>query len=119
MLQEISRILSHPNVYEFLHIPVQSGSDSVLLEMKREYGSTEFRRICDFILNRSLSHFPCLLDDHHYDAPFRSFTTKLLNLKNTTRHEHLTVLIPYSQTPIHHPGNGHNLRLPDGDRRGL
>ncbi|CAL8070038.1 unnamed protein product [Orchesella dallaii] len=51
-LDEISRILSHPNVYEFLHIPVQSGSDSVLLEMKREYSISDFQKICDFMLAR-------------------------------------------------------------------
>jgi len=36
-LEEIAEILKSPQVYGFLHIPVQAGSDSVLLEMKREY----------------------------------------------------------------------------------
>ena len=34
--QEMMQILRHPQVYSFLHIPVQSGSDAVLLDMKRE-----------------------------------------------------------------------------------
>ncbi|ETN84728.1 hypothetical protein NECAME_17034 [Necator americanus] len=49
-LEEISTILNHPRVYSFLHIPVQSGSDAVLRDMKREYNSDHFRRIMDFML---------------------------------------------------------------------
>jgi len=36
-LPDIGRILNHPCVFSYLHIPVQSGSDSVLERMKREY----------------------------------------------------------------------------------
>lgn len=41
--------MQHPKVYAFLHIPVQSGSDSVLSEMKREYNSAEFEHIVEFL----------------------------------------------------------------------
>uniref|UniRef100_A0A1A9UYQ5 Radical SAM core domain-containing protein n=1 Tax=Glossina austeni TaxID=7395 RepID=A0A1A9UYQ5_GLOAU len=34
-LEEIAKILKHPRVYSFLHVPVQSGSDAVLGDMKR------------------------------------------------------------------------------------
>ncbi|XKL63906.1 hypothetical protein PGB90_006270 [Kerria lacca] len=46
-LDEIAKILSHPRVYSFLHIPVQSGSDSVLSAMKREYLRSEFEEVVD------------------------------------------------------------------------
>src|SRR5689334_5574855 len=36
-LEDIAEILNHPNVFSFLHVPVQSGSNSVLHEMNREY----------------------------------------------------------------------------------
>lgn len=36
-LQAIARCLSHPCVFSYLHVPVQSGSDPVLLAMNREY----------------------------------------------------------------------------------
>ena len=44
-LDEIAKILNHDRVYAFLHVPVQSGSDAVLRDMKREYNSDEFSRV--------------------------------------------------------------------------
>ncbi|VDL82939.1 unnamed protein product [Nippostrongylus brasiliensis] len=51
-LEEIAAVLNHPRVYSFLHIPVQSGSDAVLRDMKREYSSDHFRMIMDFMLKK-------------------------------------------------------------------
>lgn len=51
-LEEMSKILQHPKVYSFLHIPVQSGSDKVLSDMKREYCVKDFERIVDFLRER-------------------------------------------------------------------
>ncbi|NXE48451.1 CDKAL methylthiotransferase, partial [Casuarius casuarius] len=48
-LEEMAKILNHPRVYGFLHIPVQSASDSVLMDMKREYCVADFRRVVDFL----------------------------------------------------------------------
>ncbi|XP_054291033.1 threonylcarbamoyladenosine tRNA methylthiotransferase-like isoform X2 [Macrosteles quadrilineatus] len=48
-LEEMARILSHPRVYAFLHVPVQSGSDSVLGDMKREYCRIDFEKVVDFL----------------------------------------------------------------------
>ncbi len=45
----MASILSHPRVYSFLHIPVQSGSDKVLSDMRREYSSADFRQLVDFL----------------------------------------------------------------------
>lgn len=44
-LDEMAEILSHPRVYSFLHVPVQSGSDAVLKEMKREYTRDQFCKV--------------------------------------------------------------------------
>ena len=41
------QVLNHPNVYKFMHIPVQSGSDAVLSDMKREYKRSDFTRVVD------------------------------------------------------------------------
>ena len=41
------QVLNHPNVYKFMHIPVQSGSDAVLRDMKREYNRGDFCRVVD------------------------------------------------------------------------
>lgn len=47
--QEMGKILNHPRVYAFLHVPVQSASDSVLMDMKREYCCADFRQVMDFL----------------------------------------------------------------------
>ena len=51
-LQEMARVLSHPRVYSFLHVPVQCGSDSVLSDMKREYTVADFKHVVDFLKER-------------------------------------------------------------------
>ncbi|XP_054020241.1 threonylcarbamoyladenosine tRNA methylthiotransferase [Dryobates pubescens] len=48
-LEEMAKILNHPRVYAFLHIPVQSASDSVLMDMKREYCVADFKQVVDFL----------------------------------------------------------------------
>ncbi|XP_021927891.1 threonylcarbamoyladenosine tRNA methylthiotransferase [Zootermopsis nevadensis] len=51
-LEEMAKILSHPRVYSFLHIPVQSGSDAVLGDMKREYNRADFQKVVDYLRER-------------------------------------------------------------------
>lgn len=48
-LEDMAEILSHPRVYSFLHVPVQSGSDPVLTEMRREYSIAQFRSVVDHL----------------------------------------------------------------------
>ncbi|XP_029051578.2 threonylcarbamoyladenosine tRNA methylthiotransferase [Osmia bicornis bicornis] len=51
-LEEMSKILKHPKVYSFLHVPVQSGSDQVLADMKREYTCADFEMVVNFLRER-------------------------------------------------------------------
>lgn len=51
-LEDMAKILSHPRVYSFLHIPVQSASNDVLNDMKREYTVEDFRHTVDFLKER-------------------------------------------------------------------
>ncbi|EGD75297.1 cdk5 regulatory subunit associated protein 1 [Salpingoeca rosetta] len=51
-LEEMAKILNHPRVYAFLHIPIQAASDAVLTTMKREYNCEEFCHIVDFLRER-------------------------------------------------------------------
>jgi len=48
-LEAMADIYHHPCMYRFLHIPVQSASDSVLGDMKREYCRAEFEKIVDYL----------------------------------------------------------------------
>lgn len=48
----MAEILSHPRVYSFLHVPVQSASDAVLRDMKREYSLTDFVHVVEFLRER-------------------------------------------------------------------
>ncbi len=50
--QEMAKILNHPRVYSFLHVPVQSASDNVLGDMKREYCADDFRHVVDFLKDK-------------------------------------------------------------------
>ncbi|XP_078271010.1 threonylcarbamoyladenosine tRNA methylthiotransferase isoform X1 [Rhinoraja longicauda] len=52
-LEEMAKILLHPRVYSFLHVPVQTGSDSVLMDMKREYCIADFKQVADFLKERA------------------------------------------------------------------
>ena len=46
-ISALAEILKRPNVFEYLHVPVQSGSDAVLRAMVREYSRAEFQRLVD------------------------------------------------------------------------
>ena len=48
----MAKILNHPRVYRFLHVPVQSAADGVLMDMKREYCVADFSRIVDYLKER-------------------------------------------------------------------
>ena len=50
--QEMAKILNHPRVYAFLHVPVQAGSDRTLYEMRREYTVEDFRHVVDFLQSK-------------------------------------------------------------------
>ncbi|CAH1240791.1 threonylcarbamoyladenosine tRNA methylthiotransferase-like isoform X2 [Branchiostoma lanceolatum] len=51
-LEEMAKILSHPRVYAFLHVPVQAASDSVLMDMRREYCLADFKQVINFLKER-------------------------------------------------------------------
>ena len=51
-LESMSLLLQHPNVFQFLHIPVQSGSNRVLEKMNREYTREDFEKVVDYISSR-------------------------------------------------------------------
>jgi threonylcarbamoyladenosine tRNA methylthiotransferase CDKAL1 len=44
---EMAKIYEHPRIYAYLHMPIQSASNSVLEAMKREYSRTDFEEIVD------------------------------------------------------------------------
>jgi len=75
ILQHIDGVLEalkRPNVFAFMHIPVQSGSDAVLHAMKRDYTVAEFSGLVDrlrsavpdvFLLTDVICGFPTETDE--------------------------------------------------------
>lgn len=51
-LDEIIQAYANPKVFKFVHIPVQSGSDKILREMKRGYSVEEFRSVVNAFRKR-------------------------------------------------------------------
>lgn len=51
-LEAVARALNHPNVYSFIHVPVQAGSNAVLgrSAMNREYTVEDFKTVCDTLI---------------------------------------------------------------------
>ena len=49
-LEVVARVLRHPKVFSFLHVPVQAGSNRVLLAMNREYTVEEYKRVADYLI---------------------------------------------------------------------
>ena len=43
----LARVIRHPRVYKFVHLPIQSGSDAVLDDMRRRHTTAEFEHIVD------------------------------------------------------------------------
>ena len=48
-LEGMADLLKHPNIYSFLHVPVQSCADHVLDDMKRKYSLSDFRSVVDYL----------------------------------------------------------------------
>ena len=76
-LQAMADIMKHPRVYQFLHVPVQSGSNDVLDKMNREYTVEEFNEVCDFLRDEMptmtlatdiICGFPTEQADHHKET---------------------------------------------------
>lgn len=49
-IKELISVLNHPKCYKFIHIPVQSGSNTVLERMQREYNIEEFCSLVDALI---------------------------------------------------------------------
>jgi len=45
MIPDLIKLFKDPKLYKFIHVPVQSGSNKVLKEMKRNYTIEEFKKI--------------------------------------------------------------------------
>ena len=44
-VEKLVEAFNHENVYKFLHIPIQSGNDSVLNDMNRGHTVAQFKEI--------------------------------------------------------------------------
>lgn len=51
-LAEMLDVFAHPKIFRFLHVPVQSGSERVLREMRRDGTAAQFERIHEAFIER-------------------------------------------------------------------
>jgi len=51
-IEEMVKIYQHPRIYKYLHIPVQSGSNKVLSDMRREYTREDFEHIVEYLTEK-------------------------------------------------------------------
>ncbi|ETO06070.1 CDK5 regulatory subunit-associated protein 1-like protein [Reticulomyxa filosa] len=49
MTNNNEKALKHPRIFTYLHIPVQSGSNQVLFDMKRKYNIEDFNNLCEIM----------------------------------------------------------------------
>ena len=70
ILDEFLDVLKSPKIFLFLHIPVQSGSDSVLKQMGRRYTGMEYEEI----ISRARKAFPDIRICTDYIAGFSGET---------------------------------------------
>lgn len=90
-MEAIKNILLRPNFYEWLHLPVQSGSDDVLEDMKRKYYCKDFEKLCDYmiehiptmhIMTDFIAGFPTEQPHHHEESMrlLRKYQFRSLNI---------------------------------------
>lgn len=48
-VEAMAKLMAHPRMYTFLHVPIQAAADSVLYAMNREYTQADFRQVVDGI----------------------------------------------------------------------
>ena len=48
-VEAMGKLLKHPRMYSFLHVPIQAAADSILYAMNREYTQADFRQVVDGI----------------------------------------------------------------------
>lgn len=90
-LPAVALALRHPRAFEFLHVPVQSGSDSVLKGMNREYTVCDFETVCDYLFEHVpgitistdiICGFPGETDEHWVETMrlVRKYRFHILNI---------------------------------------
>ncbi|CAE7235023.1 cdkal1 [Symbiodinium natans] len=90
-IDAVAKVFQRPNVFEHLHVPVQSGSDTVLRAMVREYTSSDFRRLVDglraqvpglFVGTDVICGFPAESEEDHQAtlALVRDYRFPMLNI---------------------------------------
>lgn len=101
METEIAELLHHPKVYQFLHLPIQAGSDHTLEEMKRGHRTLDFletwRKLKDMVPDFCLSTDIIVAHPGESDTDFEQTLSIIKEIQpyfcNITR------FVPRSKTP--------------------
>ena len=67
-VDEIIDAMKHPKVYNFIHLPIQSGSDRILKLMGRRYTKEDIKKLCDEAIKYGFASVcvnPCYVELAH------------------------------------------------------
>ncbi|MGC8629521.1 MAG: tRNA (N(6)-L-threonylcarbamoyladenosine(37)-C(2))-methylthiotransferase [Thermoplasmata archaeon] len=108
ILEPLLEVYESPKIFKFIHLPVQSGDDAVLNDMKREYSVSDFYNIISKFKSK-FSHFTFSTDiivgyptetDESFEKSVKLIQDIKPDILNITRFSPRPLTVAYDLKPI-------------------